>query len=510
MAWEIYPAQISIYPSDLIYLTARMSVYPPLWRDSSNSTVSSSYEVVQSTAAVFSGVIAQEAYDGACSAEVTLTADIIPDTGGKFEVILFSQPSSTFGVEAEIHPTQILVKDKGGTLKDTIAHVPVAGDKIKVEIAGITQRFYLNDTIETEFTDATASTFPVGLTFTGTPPFTTAGTPTIPAPVLVGQWEVRPEASLSGGSSTWTVLGGTVPDSTDLWQVAFTAGTAPGEYAQSLVVGGEAVQTQTGTITVLPLSILEKTYQTIEASSVHRFKTNYDNAQTPNLVAWSVVTGGGGSFDASGLYTAPSAAGTYTLRATSGLQQRDLIVIVENEITPDYTIVKTAEVVDWNSNMTGTLTWSASAGSINSTTGVWTAPSVDGQYVTITVTNGTATETRVVQVLEPFPYLPSLTQEISYSRKVIQSVSDDGIVTGRVKSLNDGFPLRADLEFRNRDVSEFEAVLTFWQRKYPHRPFCWTDEIRSKRHGVYFDSDLTVSALTDGAMDYSFRIREKA
>lgn len=504
----IVPANVTIYPSDVIDLTFKAGISPALYDSLTNATVTSAFVLNATTNALFVGGISQRLLSHVGSITITLDANSIPDTGGKIRLSVFAA-GDVGGLAIEIGPTSTVVKDSDGNTVDTVTHTPASGDTFKIEVAGYGSRFILNGVEESTDSHNAAVTYPFTANIVVTTPMTSA-TPKIQPPMLIGNWGIAKQAPYSEITSAWTVTGGTVSDSSNTANTRYTAGLVPGDYTATFAIASQATQTSTAAITVAPLEVYEDAIVELGQGATYRFKTNYDNAQTAGLVTWSVVTGGGGSFDASGLYTAPTTPGDYTIRATSGLQRIDLIVRVSNEITPDYDVVKTAEVVDWNSNMTGTLTWSASAGSINSTTGVWTAPSVDGQVVTITVTNGTATETRTVTVLEPFTYKPSLTQEVSYTRRVLQSISEDGRVTGRVKNLNDASPLVADLEFRNRDLTEFEAVLTFWQEKYPHRPFCWTDEIRSVRHAVYFDSDLTCNALTDGAIDYSFRIRERS
>lgn len=506
--FAVVPANVTIYPSDVIDLTFTAGLSPALFEALTNATVTSSYVLDATTNALFVGGIAQRLLSHIGSITITLDANSIPDTGGKITMSLLAA-SSVGGLQIEIGPTSTVVKDTDNNTIETVTHTAASGDTFKIEVAGYGSRFILNGVEETTDSHNAAVTYPFTANITVTTPMTSA-TPEIQPPVLIGNWGIAKQAPYSEITSAWTVTGGTVSDSSDTAITRYTAGLVPGDYTATFVLGAQATQTSTAAITIAPLTIYEDTIVEMGQGATRRFKTNYDNAQTAGLVTWSVVTMGGGSFDASNLYTAPTTPGDYTIRATSGLQRVDLTVRVSNEITPDYDVVKTGESVDWNSNMTGTLTWSASAGSINSTTGVWTAPSVDGQVVTITVTNGSATETRIVQVLSVLPYDPSLTQNITYTRRVLQSVAEDGTTTGRVKNRNDAYPLRTELEFRNRDLFEFEAMLTFWEARYPHRPFMFQDKIRSTRHAVYFDSDLDAEAYTDGSINYSFRLRERA
>ena len=101
-------------------------------------------------------------------------------------------------------------------------------------------------------------------------------------------------------------------------------------------------------------------------------------------VTWSVT---GGSISPSGLFTAPSTAGTYTVKATSAADSTKSATAsvtvttaptVAVSISPSTATVKTGATQQFAATVTGTsntgVTWSASGGTISSS-GMYTAPS---------------------------------------------------------------------------------------------------------------------------------------
>ena len=106
-------------------------------------------------------------------------------------------------------------------------------------------------------------------------------------------------------------------------------------------------------------------------------------------VAWSVT---GGSISPSGLYTAPAAAGTYTVEVTSAADSTKSATatvtvtaspVVAVSISPSSATMKTGSTQQFAATVTGnsntSVTWSASSGTI-SAAGVYTAPASAGSY----------------------------------------------------------------------------------------------------------------------------------
>src|SRR5262249_54728261 len=147
------------------------------------------------------------------------------------------------------------------------------------------------------------------------------------------------------------------------------------------------------------------------------------------------------SFNQKEFFT-PSAPGTTVVRATSGNQTADLTINVPAVITPNFFAIGPSETIDWNTNIVSP-TWTASAGSINSSTGVWTAPSGVGQTVIITATDGTNTVSVNVVIMDLFPF-SDFALPFSWDRRktVLISRAEDRSRTARVKD-KDGLAFEA-------------------------------------------------------------------
>jgi plastocyanin len=118
----------------------------------------------------------------------------------------------------------------------------------------------------------------------------------------------------------------------------------------------------------------------------------------------------GGSIDSNGLYAAPAVPGTYTIVVTDSadaIYEATVMVTasIPLTITPvTITISAGATVAFTASGGISSYTYSASAGSINSGTGFYTAPAIAGSYPdvqTVHVTDGTSTADAVVTIMSP-------------------------------------------------------------------------------------------------------------
>lgn len=152
-------------------------------------------------------------------------------------------------------------------------------------------------------------------------------------------------------------------------------------------------------------------------------------------------------------------------------------------------------------------TWSASAGSINSSSGLWTAPSLAGQTARITVTDGTRTVTLDIPVLNVFPITRFATpMDGARSKKVVIGEAEDGTDFSRVKAnARDSYPLQLKL----LTLTEYQSIQEFWDDHHPGKPFIMEDVPRQKRMVVKFDSDLAWRTLA-GRFEVSFRVKEVA
>jgi hypothetical protein len=154
------------------------------------------------------------------------------------------------------------------------------------------------------------------------------------------------------------------------------------------------------------------------------------------------------------------------------------------------------------------ITWSATIGSINSSSGVWTAPSLDGQTAQITVTNGNFSATIEIPVLKKFPYIPSGPVRFDRKRTVLISTAEDRSRSSRIKE-KDAIPFEAyELTFDNRDLPELAGAHAFWDEHYPGKLFIFEEGYQELRFVGYFDSDIRVEIAGDCSINYSFRFIE--
>jgi len=210
------------------------------------------------------------------------------------------------------------------------------------------------------------------------------------------------------------------------WTVSAGGGsiTAGGLYTAPAAVPAGAVtvtatsvadptKSATATVTVQPgvsVTVSPATANVI-VSQTQQFTATVTGTPT-TAVTWSVA--GGGTIGASsGLYTAPAApAGPVTITATStdgsnttGTATVTVIAAISVTVTPAAAALNTNQSQQFSATVTGTanqaVTWSVTGGgSINSTTGLYTAPAVAAAAVTVTATSqqdptksGTATLT---------------------------------------------------------------------------------------------------------------------
>jgi hypothetical protein len=218
----------------------------------------------------------------------------------------------------------------------------------------------------------------------------------------------------------------------------FTAGTVAGLFTNTVQASSGNI-TGTATVTVTagalativvtpnPVTLLAGTTQTFTASG----KDVNGNAVAFTPV-WSVVNGGGTIDAAAGIFTAGAAAGTYaaTVKATSGALSGTATVtvtipppaLVTISVTPNPATLQTgatqqfaAAGADGNGNAFAiTPVWSVvnGGGTINASTGLFTAGGVAGTYTsTIKATSGAVSgfATVVVTAIPPVPPVPVLT-----------------------------------------------------------------------------------------------------
>lgn len=513
MPFDIFPQSVTLYPGDTQKLTFRATPPPALWRTLANCTINSSAQLVRTTSGTFGGTIEQRVLDGLGAVEYTFDSNMLPSGAGYIDLQIFGVgvllTSRLLRVKVEVGT--ITVSDETPTTLDTITHTIVSGDVLKLEISGQIMRFYLNGTLETTRDIGVLAEYPYRANAFGYGAMA-SGTPKITPPRFIGQWEIPTNLTIE---NLWTPLGGTLDDSTDIAQPTFTAGTSPGVFTQTCTIEDSeptavTYQTATSTVIIPPLSILSENDITLQPSEVVTFRTNYDNAQT-KIVTWSET--GGGSFT-NGQYTADSAPGTSTVKAVSGNQQDSITVRVPAVMTitvsgEEVGAATPSEVLTLTTNMTGTVNWTASVGTLSAATGAtvtWTAPGQSGLEALITATNGTYTVSATIPVLKAFPYKPN--RPLKWERKktvlVSQSENRAGRAT-RVKNANNEAFETHELVFQNRNLAELAAVQDFWDEHYPGKRFILTEAHRGIRLVMWFDSDIAHTADASCATTYTFR-----
>ena len=231
------------------------------------------------------------------------------------------------------------------------------------------------------------------------------------APVTVSVAVLPTSASLKGGTSqqfnanvtgtsntsvSWKASGGTVSSNG-----MFTAPMAAGSYvvtatsmadstksASAAVTVTASTPTPTVSVSVSPASASLTTGGTQQFSATVTGSTN-------TAVTWSAS---GGQISSSGLFTAPSSAGTFIVTATSAAdttQSASATVTVSAPQTVAVTIkpgsasLSTGGTQQFTASVTGSsntsVTWSATSGSVSSA-GLYTAPGSAGTF-TVTATS---------------------------------------------------------------------------------------------------------------------------
>jgi hypothetical protein len=212
---------------------------------------------------------------------------------------------------------------------------------------------------------------------------------------------------------TWAVVngGGSIDIASGLW----TAGSTPGTYSNTVranvgtIAGYQTVTVTTGplaTITVTPNPVTVQTSATQQFTAVGKDAGGNVLSISPT---WSVVNATAGTINSSGLFTAGTTPGTYanTVKAQSGSVSGTATVTVSTlapvlttitvlpnpaNLTTGQTQQFSATGLDQNGNPIAlTATWSvvAGGGTINATTGLFTAGILTGTFTnTVQATSG--------------------------------------------------------------------------------------------------------------------------
>lgn len=232
-------------------------------------------------------------------------------------------------------------------------------------------------------------------------------------------------------AAAWSVVagGGTIDN-----VGVFTAGTTPGTYTNTVkATSGSLSATATVVVKIGPLATITVTPNpaTLAINITQQFvavgRDVGDNI-VPITPAWSVVAGGGTINATTGLFTAGTLPGTYTntVRASVGLLGGFATVIVTTGPLASITVTPNPASVQVNNTQSFiaigrdaggnvfimTPVWSVinGGGSINASTGLFTAGAVAGTYTnTVQATSGSVSGTATVNVTAIVPVLATIT-----------------------------------------------------------------------------------------------------
>ena len=215
----------------------------------------------------------------------------------------------------------------------------------------------------------------------------------------------------------WTVQEGT-PGGSVTSGGAYTAPGTAGTY--HVVATSQADTTKSGTaaVTVTPpvaVAISPKT-ATVAASGTQTFTATVSGA-TNTAVTWSLQeTSGCGSVTQAGVYTAPAAAATCHVVATSQADttKSDVATVTVTAPPPPVTVsispaapsTNSCQVVNFTATVTGSantaVTWSVQEGATGGTitsAGVYTAPANAGTYHVVATSQADTTKSAVAAVV---------------------------------------------------------------------------------------------------------------
>jgi hypothetical protein len=221
-------------------------------------------------------------------------------------------------------------------------------------------------------------------------------------------------ATVTGNPNTtvqWSVTEGAAGGSVDAAGL-YTAPASPGTYHVRAASAVDPARFAEATITVQTAPVLTVTVAPSNANltflGTQAFTATVANG-APG-VTWSIDEAGGGSVTSAGLYTAPSVAGVYHVRATSTADPTKsgiATVTVSSPVTAfsvnpvNATVLTGGTVVLTGSVNVGTINWSAPAGSLSAGSGTsvtFTAPATPGTVIITATASADAAKTLPVTI----------------------------------------------------------------------------------------------------------------
>ncbi len=252
---------------------------------------------------------------------------------------------------------------------------------------------------------ASSDGFPLGASYHLTMPISISLSLLPKQTTIDPTWSMNLQASLSivgapraDRNLNWSIQeanGGTINSpGTPNWNGTYTAPSTPGTYHVTVVPRADVTKSATSTISVGVTGFeISPDLAGIRPGGSVQFFARMASSPIPAAVTWSVQEGvGGGVITAAGVYTAPMAAGTYHVLATSpydSTKVASVSVVVSAQarisivISPEVATINGGGTQSFSASVTGasnkSVLWSCSAGTIDAA-GLYTAPSIPGTY----------------------------------------------------------------------------------------------------------------------------------
>ncbi|MFI5088938.1 MAG: Ig domain-containing protein [Terriglobales bacterium] len=225
-------------------------------------------------------------------------------------------------------------------------------------------------------------------------------------------------ASVSGSSNTavtWSATGGSITSG------LYTAPSAAGTYTVKATSVADSTKSASATVTVSAAPVVAVTISPVSASMLssgtQQFTASVSGSSNTG-VSWSATAG---SVSSGGMYTAPAAAGSYTVKATSAADSTKSASatvtvsapVVAVSLSPGSASLSTSATQQFTATVTGSsntaVSWSATGGAI-STGGLYTAPSAAGTFTVkaTSVADSTKSASATVTVSVPVQHSATL------------------------------------------------------------------------------------------------------
>jgi hypothetical protein len=503
MSFEIFPQSINLFPGDVQLFTIRNNPPPAIWISVTGGSITADHNITVTTNTEALALAHMLGEIGGLKWHIDNR--MMPAVGGSLRLDLASV-GSDHDLQVEVTTANTIAHffSPGGNLDVTTGHVLAIGDEFYLQVAGQALRLYINGSLVASHVATNNVAYPYFCFVKANLPMANVA-PRIQSPEFIGDWGLEPDFAIL---DAWSAGGGTITPAVNSVQTTYTAGVVPGTYTVQATLSASAYQTVNSIVVIEALTIEGETDITVEPGSSFRIPTNYDRAQHGQLVTWSVISGGG-SFT-NGIFTAPTTPGTTLVLGVRGTQTVQATIRVPVVVTPSKKVATLGELINFTTNLGGSITWTADLGTASGSGAVfaWTAPNQSQMRALITVTNGTFTKTIEMWVLKIFPYDPHVPFDGVVHKTVLIGRSQSRRRFSRVldpggQSFEDN-----ELPFLGRSITEYNAAVDFWEEHHPQLSFIYNDKLRNTRWRVYFDSDVSRRFRSQCAIDYTFRIVE--